>query len=393
MIYIVLFLLLFGVIPIWGEYIQYLAVILFIFIGFGEWLKSKRNFKINKDLIVIHICYLLPIFSLMALIFEENFKLIPQTLAFMFVAFSSAVIANKLPPKEFLKIILNAGIILTIVAILFNTAAIIKSLNFAVDDMGARLRFSPFSNHPNLTAHIFGIVMLASSIYIFWERRRKTMYWLALLATFICASLIVLATGSRGSIISLIMAYVFLFLSGKYNAKMINNKYQVITFFILIIFVFIYVGNNSLEYFIELLELNSQYRGIDTGMTGRTDNWPFIVGVALSNFQGYVIGHGIRSWNDTYYSMSTDSSYINSLWESGLILTLITIFLLLNKIHKLYRIKNNLVSDVYFSLLIYIAIESIVARYLIGIGNPGSIIILVILLTHPNKILHEYKRF
>ncbi|MGJ0486523.1 MAG: O-antigen ligase family protein [Methylomicrobium sp.] len=394
-LFIAFLLLLFGLYGDSGSAIQIVGMMFFIFAGTIDLIKARCNKRLFRlDGATIIICFLVPIFSCFALLLNQQFELIPQTLAFMLCAFAARTLILVNGVEKTIRVFIYAAITMTVLTLIFEYDMLVESLKFSINERGGRVRFSPFDNHPNLTGHIFGLSFLCCALYAYWHKYYRDKLWLAILMISSVACLVILgATSSRGALVGTFLSLFAVYAAHILHGANITRK-LIINAAVGVLTVFALAFSNPekiTEYFSELFELNSTYRGFDSGLTGRTDNWSVIVAMSLDSFSGVVFGHGMRSWDHDLYGIATDSSYINSLWESGVFLTASISIMLLRKIYLAGMAERSFVSDFYLAILVFSAMESLVARYLLGIGNPASLMILIILLT-PEKMffLSEY---
>jgi hypothetical protein len=393
-LFIALVLLLFGVHPQYGNTVQMVAVSFFIFEGLVSFAEiailkksESRTYCDNFDLSVYLLCVALPILSVIALVFNGQPELLLQTITFMFCAISARLIILRKGVDTVLNTFIYVSFLLVLITVSFEPTALLDGLRFATNESGGRARFEPFYSHPNLTANIFGVVLLSCANHVCWFYKIKNKMWYLALFSSVFSAVILFSTSSRGGMVATCCALLTLYFahlikaSIKHRAKMLNILWIVIVLVTLAIM----TKGNSIEYLSDLFELNSEFRGLDSGLTGRSDNWPKIVALSVKSTDGVVFGHGIRSWDGGEFEIATDSSYVNTLWESGVIMTSLIIMLLLRKIFFFFKMARSFATDVYLVVLVFATVESVVARYLLGIGNPGSLIFLAMLLT-PEKI-------
>jgi hypothetical protein len=382
LMFISFFVLYFGTISSYGQFIQLAGVFLFVISIF---LLKRRNYlnKINVwiDEISILILILIPLFSIFALVFFGDISLVFQTLIFLVAAFSAKYISLVRSVKSIANVFLNSIILMIVVTLVFQSGKLIESLNLVEEYGSGRIRFSPFDNHPNLTGHIFGMGCVVSFVYSYWMNCKRSLHFYSMVVVCALCFLFVAAASSRGGILATtagVGGVLFLNWFKNNNIKNILNGGVAVVFLIFIAFViFDPLGEGG--YISELFELNSEYRGVDSGLTGRSDNWPIIVFKSIEDVQGIFLGHGIRSWDTELQGIATDSSYVNQLWESGLILSVLLFFVIFKKLLKLAFGSRSFEKDVVFSVILFSIAESIVARYMLGIGNPASLLILIFL--------------
>ena len=137
----------------------------------------------------------------------------------------------------------------------------------------------------------------------------------------------------------------------------------------------------------QVLQLSQDQRGLDTGLTGRWDRWKVIMGVFTDGT--FMVGRGIRSSDQT----PIDNSYLVILYEIGLVpLVLITwrYFSISRRYFRGYfRSTNPEERGLYLAcslLLAVFLVNNIVARFLFSVGNPYSLIALLIFVTPAHRL-------
>lgn len=378
-----LFILLFGTIKNYGQFFQVGGV--FLFIASIFFLKKKRVNLSRRgvwiDEMSIVVLLLIPFFSIIALVFFGDIELVFQTLIFMSAAFAAKYISLEMDIKSIAVSFLNASVLMILAVLIFQSDNLIESLALAEAYGAGRIRFSPFENHPNLTGHIFGVCCVVSFVYSYWAKCKSGLYFYSAAVVCIFSFLFVAAASSRGGILATTAGVISFLVLNWYRRNSIKSILVggFILFFLLIGFYIYFDPFGEGGYISELFELNSEYRGVDSGLTGRSDNWPIIVFKSLEDVQGILLGHGIRSWSTDLQGIATDSSYVNQLWESGLILSVLLFLIIFRKLFKLALGMRSFEKDIVFSVIFFTMVESIVARYMLGIGNPASLLILIFL--------------
>jgi len=390
-LFIAFLLPLFGTYGDKGSVIQVIGMLFFILAGAICVIRVRLNKRLFKlDGATILICFLLPIFSCFALLLNQQPELIPQTLAFMFCALAARALILVNGVIKTIRLIIYVSITMTALTFFIEYEKLVQSLHFAIGEDGGRLRFSPFDNHPNLTGHIYGFSFLACTVYLYWHKDKRDKFWFVSMLTSVACLFILGGTSSRGAFVGTFVALVAVYAAHLLHGVNLGRKViNIGVVVVLSFFIMVLINPEKIaDYFSELFELNSSYRGFDSGLTGRSDNWTVIFAMSLESFDGIVFGHGIRSWITSVYGIATDSSYINSLWESGVFLTVAIIIMMATKVYFAGMASRSFLSDFYLAIFVFAAIESIVARYLLGIGNPASLMILLILLT-PKYMLNS----
>ena len=131
------------------------------------------------------------------------------------------------------------------------------------------------------------------------------------------------------------------------------------------------------------LLLDSPYRGVDSGLSGRIDNWA----LAQRDLYGgaWLTGTGFRAGNLLSYPI--DNGYLVVLYELGVAPLIVIVYCYvttwLRSLRAVYVMPSLRAAAPYLGILFivtFVAISSIVARFLFGLGNPISLICLMLLL-------------
>jgi hypothetical protein len=248
---------------------------------------------------------------------------------------------------------------------------------------GALDRFTPLQTVPNLVGYIFG----AGSILL--VRRflltKKASEKLVVAVGSLCCCLFVLAASARSSLIGMVAA----------ASIGILLEYGVRRFFASIWVKFATVGvivlgltfNERIgSYFIHMLELDSGTRGLGTGGTGRTELWARGLSLFYSDPATFLFGGGFRSSSSDAIGFSTESSYITILLDGGLFMGVALIVIFVFAPYKALRLtpsQNRHDSSLVLlaAFLTFCVVESIFNRYLLAIGNPTSLLSLMVIIS------------
>lgn len=145
------------------------------------------------------------------------------------------------------------------------------------------------------------------------------------------------------------------------------------------------VLHHGMDYMGRFLQLESHYRGINSGLSGRLTRWDATLG-AIFGRGIWVFGAGYRT-STTQMGFSVDNGYLVVAYEMGLGGLIIIVIQLLwcLWISARYSARSvYLVDKEYFilmgSLLIIFMVNNIFDRYLFGLGNPFSVLGLFLLL-------------
>lgn len=242
-------------------------------------------------------------------------------------------------------------------------------------------RFTPLNNVANLTGFTFGagaILLLRRALVCKGTAERLTMA----VGAFVSCTF-VLAASARSSIIALFAAgAVALFLEFRLARVFSNKLVRVGT--IVFAFVCIIFSEKIFAYFSRILEFDSDTRGIASGGTGRTGLWARGVASLFDDPLTLLIGGGFRSSNADLIGFSTESSYITILLDSGIFMG--AAIILVYWYSPLKALRLSAPPDRHASPLVLLAAfltflisESVFNRYLLAIGNPISLMTLLIL--------------
>lgn len=143
--------------------------------------------------------------------------------------------------------------------------------------------------------------------------------------------------------------------------------------------------NRVVAYTVKVLHLESHYRGIGTGLSGRIPRWETTVATVQSEGL-WIFGAGYRTSSEEL-GFSVDNGYLTILYEAGLVgllAVLLQLFWLFRSSASYYLRGYAGVDAVMltvFALLTTFIVNNGFDRYLFGIGNPFSLLGLLFLLT------------
>lgn len=286
-----------------------------------------------------------------------------------------------------INVFLQASFVVFCIAVATDFEGLVSALTVTRTEIGL-LRYMALGAHPNLTGHNFGIAAVLALCMFIQSRGRRDKIWFGVLLA--CFLLMPLAASSRGALMSILASVfvgsIFLFLN-RANAE--PHVRRVLHFLPLLFFVVSILVIYKIEYVLDLLELNTESRGFDSGMSGRGDNWVKLLEFIFSIPSVFVFGAGFRTWADDIYGYATDSSYLNLMWELGIPISLYvfvtTLYLYVLRMRS-PSVGANLLMVCVFSFMLT---EGTVARYLYGIGNPASSLFLGIFLVAAHREWHK----
>lgn len=253
-------------------------------------------------------------------------------------------------------------------------------------------RFSPFSFHPNLLAFLLAgyfCVMVWKFVTGSWR-----MKILAGLFGSLCL-VITFFTSSRGSIVGILAGCGLVAGMAVVRARrerQIRLLQPGLLAVALVLGIIVLAWNlqwtkDVYEYTDQVLQLSQDYRGLDTGFTGRWDRWMVIMGVFTDGT--FLVGRGIRTTDQT----PIDNSYLVILYEIGLVplvLIMWRFFSISRRYFRNYfRSADQQERDFYLACCLFVAVflvNNIVARFLFSVGNPYSLAVLLLFATPTRQL-------
>lgn len=240
----------------------------------------------------------------------------------------------------------------------------------------------PYLTHPNLIAHIMAVFVILT---VLLAPSEKLLVKAIFYASAIIAFLIILSTSSRGGLVALVCALSAGILI-TYRGK-IKNLIFIIS---AVIAACAYIAIFQSEYIDRLsmiMDLNSAQRGLDSGFSGRQELWQMVLSQFFTSNIPFFWGGGFRNaWLSSYIS-AVDNGYIVAIAETGivsLILILGRLIYIAKKSAKRLKTQPNTMDATIVGVVVFILIESIIARYLLAIGNPASLLILILIVAGPH---------
>jgi hypothetical protein len=257
-------------------------------------------------------------------------------------------------------------------------------------------RFAPFEFHPNLLAFI-----LATYIPIQWcaplqSRRTKNLAR----AFAIVSGLLLISTISRGSVMAVLCGLLAFFLMrfvAAMKSRQLRFSRRQALLACLAVFVLVSIAytqqqriSDAFATVYSVFELDSKYRGLQTGLTGRTDIWLDTLNMLSDG--SWLSGNGYRTGGERV-GTSLDNGYLTVLFELG---CFPAVFIILRYVYAL-SVSGQLVLKVHepepaswstalFVFLIIFLVNNIVARYVFGYGNPASLLGLFLLIATGDEV-------
>jgi len=238
------------------------------------------------------------------------------------------------------------------------------------------LRFQPFGMHPNLVGWVYGLGAIIA-IYAAVKSRGVARIFYVLAA--IASLTFVLGASSRAGLLATTISEL-LILATNVPTLPPTMRRLVMTAGIVAASAIAVFWADIFNYLSVLLELSSTTRGLGSGASGRAELWQQGLNFIAGSPQQIFFGRGLRS--SDLVGFPTESAYITILIESGVILgTCIIAAILFAPVALLGSAsqKNIGRTEVVFVfwLVLFAASQSLFNRYLLAIGNAGSLALLL----------------
>ena len=367
------FLLLFQATPI-GVAISLAGLAVFLVAGLRAAIqKSVRAYGMTYfELVMAVTCT----FSALAFYFVGFLTSAQFTVIFSVTVLSVSLIARGYSAEGLLRWAAISHLIMILAVTMVNPVEIMGALDPNAANRWA-LRFRPFGLHPNLTGFIFsGAVIILIYGAVINPGKMRVLYCIGAVLSF----LTVLVASARGGLLALVLSSALMALF--YYRRVFAPRPRMTIFMVALSVIFLALAWGTLsDYLVNVLELNSRSRGLDSGGSGRIDRW-----LSGLNFIGdsdlqLFIGMGLRTvGQDTLGFNSTENSYINIAIENGLFVMVASLVLFFGGIIRLYMRSLRDLNPVWTFLtwlLLYACIQSFFNRYLLAIGNSLSFYVLL----------------
>jgi len=260
--------------------------------------------------------------------------------------------------------------------------ALFASLSGSVEYGLGLVRYQPLGMHPNLSGLVYGGgALLFFQRYLAVHKRSQKAFALAMVVLCLC---VLLAASARAGMLALAVAgstgITLIALRGSRRSRM-----SLVLAAFIGLMVILFKWADIKDYLSLILDLDSPTRGVDSGATGRTDIWRAGIELVFSDGALLFTGRGIRSALPDIIGFPVESSYVNLALEHGLFFgSLITLAFVVTAWRALQQgLKPGQPQYQLFMaglMIVFILAQSIFNRYLIGVGNPYSLWILMLLL-------------
>ncbi len=377
--------LIFLALPKYGNILQVISLSFIILQNVLTFISQKKSeintFKNSLNIFIIFMIILVPLFSLINNLFNPELYYVEYSLLFFVVMFSIYITINTIDFQSILNSFVCAAIAITATVLMISINNLSQSLSMNIDPITGLSRFSPLGLHPNLVGHIFGGFAVTFFCCMLYGKKilHKIFFSLLVGISFIFC----VAASSRGGLIAAILGIITVYSAAIWQDKT-KLKYFLLFITILIITLFFINGPDKIiDYLSSILQINTSDRGINSGLTGRTDNWNKLLDTMFSSIGSVLLGNGLRSGSAETLGYDIDNGYLNMFYEIGIVLTVCFVGLMVINTRKLYKSlldTPHSIKAVVLGLFVFILFESIVARYLLSVGNPISLFLVFCIL-------------
>lgn len=291
-----------------------------------------------------------------------------------------SVIARSVPLERLLDLAALSIFICVVATVLLDWRELVTCLSISIGKSGL-VRFNPFGNHPLLVGYVAGSgsILMVRRAYLTrraWER-------VAMIVGVGLSWAMVLAASSRSAVSGLIAASLFAFVVELRFLRGTRIGRGGVILIVVGALVAVYLAFSS-TYLQDILEVNSNTRGVGSGVTGRTDLWAKGLEALTSDPSLVAFGGGLRSSEYSVIGFLTENSYITILLDSGALAgSTLILFVLSAPFAALRRSRatttpNTLI--LFPSFFVFLIVQCFFVRYLIGLGNPTALFTLILLM-------------
>ena len=304
------------------------------------------------------------------------------SLVFLTALLLISIMSRAVSLEQLLDIGAVTSLLSVLTCLLVERHSLLKALSISMGREGL-FRLHPLGTHPDLAGLIFGSysILMARRAIISRHRSERAM----MIVGVILAWTIVLATSARASILALVVAGVSALL---FEIRLPRSTYIKLAAFGATAFAVtsLLFASRVVSYLSRILEFNSKHRGMATGGSGRTEVWHAGISAIFSDPIRLIFGGGIRSSEYSYLGFFTEDSYITILLDSGLFVggAIICVYIYFAiKALRLSRTEPPRSNPfiLLFAYFVFLLAESIFNRYLLAMGNAGSLVSLMILVS------------
>lgn len=305
----------------------------------------------------------------------------------------TSVVARSLSLERLLDIGAVVMLLCVLTAIAVERGNILATLSISFGRTGL-LRFSPLGNHPNLTGYMFGAgsILMMRRIFISNSLLERLVMAVGMLFSWA----FILAASARSSILALLVTGALTIVVERRVRRVIGAKWILVGILAAAV-IGLAFSDKIVSYLNQMLELDSSTRGVSSGGSGRVDIWWHGIETLFDDPFLLMFGGGFRSSSSDVIGFSTESSYVTILLDSGIFIGGVVIFAFLSAPLRALRLSlaqlpqaNTLIlSSAFWTFLL---VQSIFNRYLLAVGNPVSLLTLLILFSLAMRAPQEHEQ-
>ncbi len=360
--------------------VQMGAIGLFIAAGFLALLSDgTRRIDLGAAECILGGAFL---FAMLVAFVRENALSTAFGAMFLVVLASAAVLVRQHWAAGIDLVFRRAYIALILSVLVVQPGEFLASVAGTVERSIGLVRYTPLGMHPNLTGLVYGGgSLLFFQHFLLAPRLHQKLF--ALLLSALCLSM-VLAASARASLLALgltgAVAAILITWRGSRRARVALTLSA-----IGLLAIAAFKASAVADYLTLILDLESPTRGTASGATGREAIWREGIALVFADPLLFFTGWGVRAAGPEVIGFPVESSYINLALEHGAVFGLLIAALFLATAWRtLGRSFETGVMDpaLFFSglMLLFILIQSVFNRYLLAVGNPFSLWILLLLL-------------
>ena len=309
--------------------------------------------------------------------FKSNMYIVNYSVFMVAVLFSVAIIVRHFTLQEIFVTAARAHVANCATVLLVYWQQLPVILNATSPDRWA-LRFMPFDMTPNLVGWVYGLGGIIA-VYAAVKARgtARVIYALGALLSFVY----IFGASARGALLATTVSSALIVLANYRRLPSLGRR-TVVYLAVAAAIILALLWQSIFNYLSVMLELDSPVRGLGSGATGRTDLWQRGLQYMANSPLQIFFGSGLRSSNEEFTGFQSESSYITILIDSGLLLgpcLIATILFAPLALLMSGRKTGAGRTEVIFLawLIIFAASQSFFNRYLLAIGNSGSLLLLL----------------
>ena len=309
--------------------------------------------------------------------FRGMYELTEYSIVFFIALTLLSITARSVSLEDLLATAATAAFFGVITCLIVERQALVVALSVHYDRNGLT-RFGPLGTNPDVVGLIFAssaILMMHRALVTSRRTERAVM-----LAGMILALIFVVAASARASFLAFFAACIVAF---GFEIRFKRSTYQKIA--VVSVLLLPLVLPRLYKYLGGIFELSSRYRGVGSGGSGRTMVWAKGLAAIFSDPIRLCFGGGIRSSEKTYIGFFTEDSYITVLLDSGLFLGTAIIciypYAALKALQTTQQPGNPKSLILVCAYIVFVLCESVFNRYLLAIGNPCSLVTILILIS------------